>query len=470
MLVNYWAKIFWLVLFFLAVYFQIEYNYDKLDRLTGVSYPDGGSINYSYDAMNNRVEKVTADGTTIYSYNELNQLTSAGDINYEYDKEGKLIKKETPSETFDYEYNDYDRLAKVKKGGAEVASYKYDPRGKRVSVTEEGNTTEYLWQGNSLLASYVNGSREKLYAVGNRMDEVLGVYGNNTSYLHSNHLGSIKGVTGTDGSVKGTRSYTPYGVMRETTGSFNTDLGFIGRRQSDVTGLTYIRARYYDASAGRFTKIDPMQDGLNWYGYAGGNPVKYVDRTGKFLTLGTATLTGTVAGGVIGGVTEAIKGGDAGDIVQGAISGAAGGFVAGAAVDTGGASLGVMVAGEAAGAAVDSTIDQTLDKGSLTKVDPKQVAKDSAIAATTAGVVNYGASKYFDDLARSHFHNQVDDMVEETSKFNRSQDYIDGLRKRLREKLIQEGKENVDKGDFIADLIGNTTNGNNWLDRNKARR
>ena len=80
--------------------------------------------------------------------------------------------------------------------------------------------------------------------------------------------------------MKGTRSYTPYGIAREITGSFNTDLGFIGRRQSDVTGLTYIRARYYDASTGRFTQIDPIQDGLNWYGYAGGNPVIYYDPTG----------------------------------------------------------------------------------------------------------------------------------------------------------------------------------------------
>ena len=259
-----------------------EYNYDKLDRLTGVSYPEGESINYSYDAMDNRIEKNTADGATEYSYNELNQLISAGDISYEYDKEGKLIKKETINNTFNYQYNAYDRLVKVKKDGTEIASYHYNPQGKRVSVTEQGNTTEYLWDGNSLLSTYVSGSREKLYAVGNGIDEVLGVYGEHKRYLHSNHLGSIKGITGTGGSVTGTRSYTPFGMVRDTTGSFNTRLGFIGRSQSDVTGLTYIRARYYDPSAGRFTKIDPIKDGLNWYGYAGANPVVYYDPYGLF--------------------------------------------------------------------------------------------------------------------------------------------------------------------------------------------
>ncbi|WP_026189028.1 RHS repeat-associated core domain-containing protein, partial [Orenia marismortui] len=112
-------------------------------------------------------------------------------------------------------------------------------------------------------------------------DEVLGVYGEQSQYLHSNHLGSITGITGIDGSVLGTQSYTPYGMVRNTTGNFHTRLGFIGR-EHDTTGLTYIRARYYDASVGRFTRVDPVRDGLNWYGYAGGNPVNYYDPYGLF--------------------------------------------------------------------------------------------------------------------------------------------------------------------------------------------
>ncbi|TDX51131.1 RHS repeat-associated core domain-containing protein [Orenia marismortui] len=80
----------------------------------------------------------------------------------------------------------------------------------------------------------------------------------------------------------GTRSYTPYGMVRSTTGSFNTKLGFIGRNQSSTTGLTYIRARYYDASVGRFTRVDLIKDGLNWYGYVGGNPIRYYDPYGLF--------------------------------------------------------------------------------------------------------------------------------------------------------------------------------------------
>ncbi|WP_018250037.1 RHS repeat-associated core domain-containing protein [Orenia marismortui] len=172
----------------------------------------------------------------------------------------------------------------MNKNSTELSSYAYDPFGRRTSVTENGQSTNYLWDGNSLLATYVSGSMENLYAVGSGIDEVLGVYGEQSQYLHSNHLGSITGITGTDGSVLGMRSYTPYGMMRNTTGSFNSNLGFIGREHDD-TGLTYIRARYYDASVGRFTRVDPIRDGLNWYGYCGGNPVNYIDFTGLNIAI-----------------------------------------------------------------------------------------------------------------------------------------------------------------------------------------
>ena len=41
-----------------------------------------------------------------------------------------------------------------------------------------------------------------------------------------------------------------------------------------------MRARYYDASIGRFTQEDPIRDGMNWYSYCGGNPIRYIDPSG----------------------------------------------------------------------------------------------------------------------------------------------------------------------------------------------
>ena len=44
--------------------------------------------------------------------------------------------------------------------------------------------------------------------------------------------------------------------------------------------MVYFNARWYDPSTGRFTTIDPVQDGANWYVYCSNNPLVMVDPTG----------------------------------------------------------------------------------------------------------------------------------------------------------------------------------------------
>lgn len=46
------------------------------------------------------------------------------------------------------------------------------------------------------------------------------------------------------------------------------------------TNLYYFNARWYDSDIGRFISEDPARYGANWYGYAGQNPMVYVDPTG----------------------------------------------------------------------------------------------------------------------------------------------------------------------------------------------
>jgi RHS repeat-associated protein len=51
---------------------------------------------------------------------------------------------------------------------------------------------------------------------------------------------------------------------------------------TDPTGLLHMRARYYHPGLRRFLNADPIQfeGGMNWYGYAGGNPVMGMDPLG----------------------------------------------------------------------------------------------------------------------------------------------------------------------------------------------
>ncbi|MCI8405151.1 MAG: RHS repeat-associated core domain-containing protein [Clostridia bacterium] len=68
--------------------------------------------------------------------------------------------------------------------------------------------------------------------------------------------------------------------MISDTGDDDNPYRYCGENYDEETGLYYLRARYYDASIGRFMSEDPAQDGLNWYVYCGNNPVMFVDPKG----------------------------------------------------------------------------------------------------------------------------------------------------------------------------------------------
>jgi len=61
--------------------------------------------------------------------------------------------------------------------------------------------------------------------------------------------------------------------------------------------MIYLRARYYDSTIGRFTSYDEIQGDIsnpldmNRYVYCRNNPIKYVDITGKSITIVIAGIT-----------------------------------------------------------------------------------------------------------------------------------------------------------------------------------
>jgi RHS repeat-associated protein len=135
--------------------------------------------------------------------------------------------------------------------------------------------------------------------------------------------------------------------------------------QQDKSGLTYMRNRYYDASTGRFTQVDPIgiAGGLNVYGFAGGDPVNYRD------PFGLCPPQDSNFGPLCPGFWSALGGG-IGAII-GAAGGGTGGFVGGAALcspagpvaiacGAGGAAAG-GAAGALKGAAIGASIGALVD-------------------------------------------------------------------------------------------------------------
>jgi RHS repeat-associated protein len=85
------------------------------------------------------------------------------------------------------------------------------------------------------------------------------------------------------GEVLDDRSWTPFGVEE---GTAQGGLGYTGEWWDAEVSLLYLRARWYDPAAGRFTTKDPWEgnlkrsQSLNRWVYVEGNPVRLVDPSG----------------------------------------------------------------------------------------------------------------------------------------------------------------------------------------------
>lgn len=80
-----------------------------------------------------------------------------------------------------------------------------------------------------------------------------------------------------------TFSYWPYGEVQSRTGTTATPFQFVGTLgyYRDATDRMYVRARYLRPNLGRWQTVDPYWPVEEAFGYAGANPLTYVDFSGK---------------------------------------------------------------------------------------------------------------------------------------------------------------------------------------------
>jgi RHS repeat-associated protein len=100
------------------------------------------------------------------------------------------------------------------------------------------------------------------------------------------------------GNLTDTSSYDAYGNV---TNPPSSEFGYRGESFDDLTGLQYLRARYYEPSTGRFLGVDPVEGDVNnpvsrhRFLYGNANPVSYSDPSGKF-SIGEAVAVLSILG------------------------------------------------------------------------------------------------------------------------------------------------------------------------------
>ena len=184
------------------------------------------------------------------------------------------------------------------------------------------NSTEFVVNPNSnlpeVLMSIQNGvTTYYVYGPGLLYQVIETPTETNTLTYHYDYRGSTIALTDGNGNVTDRMEYSLYGTLTYHLGTNSTPFQFNGRFgvMTDPNGLLYMRARYYNPYLCRFLNPDPsgFAGGLNWYVYANGNPVSYLDPFGLWgLDANQAqnywmnvAVNGESAGGVLGNLQAA---------------------------------------------------------------------------------------------------------------------------------------------------------------------
>ena len=199
-------------------------------------------------------------------------------------------------------------MRRVMSGAAEVARYDYDYERRRIGKTQNQGVSwqEYEYDGTRVVNEYQRGLNEAgtvsrvssaRYEYG--VDLVRGTFGTSTPtslWYYSDALGSVTALSNASGTIQTAYGYNAWG--ERTVGSdwggvvsplnnLNA-IGYTGQFFDNETGLMPLGngERYYSASLGRFTQQDSFSGmldeamSLNRYGYANGNPLRFIDPSG----------------------------------------------------------------------------------------------------------------------------------------------------------------------------------------------
>jgi len=292
---------------------RYDYTYDASSRVVAVSGPDGTwtyeydavgqlthavlastnpsipdqDIRYTYDAAGNRTQVVVNGDTIDYSTNTMNQYTTVGERDYSYDADGNLIEVVGPEGITTYGYDYENRLVAIDSPSADW-SFTYDAFGNLVATTRDGVTTRYVIDptGPGNLAGVYDGAGNPVanYVHG------LGLVaqheaGGQMAYYGYDALGNAVHLTDGSASVANRYSYSPFGVLLDSSETIPNMAQFVGAHGVlDIgCGLYRMGARWYDPALGRFIQPDPIglagQD-PNLYRYVVNSPVTLTDPVG----------------------------------------------------------------------------------------------------------------------------------------------------------------------------------------------
>jgi RHS repeat-associated protein len=218
-----------------------SYSYDANDRITRITYDNGSSIQYGYDALT-LVSRTNENGVVFqHQHNKLLATTKVFDgmgnyTTYGYDAAGNMISHRDPlGNISSYTYDGYGNQLTGFNPLMHKQSFEYDARGLMTGFTDErGNTTSFLHDGNRFLRS-IGGGPGYTYDNAGRLSSRYSIRSNTAqTYNEDGQLDQIIH----DGVPAGTFAYDAAGNMSGFS-DWAGNTGFVHDSLNRMTGINY---------------------------------------------------------------------------------------------------------------------------------------------------------------------------------------------------------------------------------------
>ncbi|MFS2110166.1 DUF4123 domain-containing protein [Sphingomonas sp. Sphisp140] len=317
-----------------------RFGYDAEGQLLAVERSNGASEAFAYDGAGNRVSGPAGPA----QFDSLNRLIGQGSERFDYDGRGNCIARSGGAQAWRYAYDGFDRLVRAQDDGGRLVRFGYDPLGRRIwKEVSQGGTqriTRYVWAGEQLIreVEQVHGEgrdwqggpteRARDYCYWPQTWKPLFLReGGAIHQYHCDPLGVPMRLTDAAGKVTWEAERSGFGAMAALPGGIDQPLRLPGQYHDAETGLHYNRFRYYDPALGRYLSRDPIgvAGGLNFYAYAGNDPVNRADPTGLWWKAALAIVAAVAVAAVV--VLTAPISGPLLIVAAGAAAGAAGAMV-----------------------------------------------------------------------------------------------------------------------------------------------
>jgi RHS repeat-associated protein len=266
------------------------YTYDSANRLESAN--DGTARTYTYDANGNRA------GSTVDAQDRVTSQTDNGiTTTYTYDAHGNvLVRAVTGVPTQSFTWDSEGSLLSVSRPPSATVTYVIDALGRRVGRKLGGVLNrEWVYDGQLRIVGEYIGTKVRLYGyLPERHLPVMMVEKDGattkTYRIYGDHLGSLRAVVDVaTGNAVQVMQHDPWGKATTDTlsgGFVRVPFGFAGGIYDEDAKLVRFGAREYDPETGRWLSKDEARFGGGWnfYEYAAGDTVRFIDRTGRDAT------------------------------------------------------------------------------------------------------------------------------------------------------------------------------------------